>query len=262
MAIKLEDIGLQNLDTGIVETNAVQAYPFDEISNDLGQNDEGGYVVRKLSGLQAFGVAPGGKKLATGKAEVKTIHLNKIAVRTVIEEEAFGTKGLFTALTQELPAANSEYLTSVILGLKPVPEAWGSNIETLGTLEAHEIGEGHQAAKDFVAARGKVARGKITALVCTREFLNYLTSQFVEQTGQPAFNYDSVNETLNHIPVKVVDIPGNVGYFGNWKKSWTRLQPFPSKLTGELIRLNDSGTVETFEGDTINLLDNQIAATY
>lgn len=262
MTIKLADIGLESIDTGIVETSAEETFAFTGFSNDLGTIPLGGYTIRKLSEVQAFGIKAGGKKLASGKATVKKINLNKIAARVVFEEEVIGTSGFFDAVTQELPSSNADLINKVVLGTVAVPTDWAGNIETLGTLEDNEIGVGFAAIADFVAARNKVARGKVTGLILTREMLNYLTSQYIEQTGQPAFNYDATANTLNLIPVRVVDVAGEVGYIGNWDKSWARLQPYPSPLTQELFRINDSGTVETVDGETVNLLDNMFAVTY
>ena len=106
MSFEFKDLGLGEIDSGVIITESVKQNPFARLGRELEYLPLQGTVVTAVSGIEAQGVGEGESKKASGEAEGVNIEANKIQVTTIHTEEFIAYKeGFAEVIFEQFPSA-------------------------------------------------------------------------------------------------------------------------------------------------------------
>lgn len=267
MAFEFKDLGLGEIDSGIIVTESEKLDPFKRLGRELGYLPLQGAVVTSLSGIEAQGLGEGESKRSSGSAAGVKIGSNKIQVSTIHTEEFFAHReGLVEVIFEQFPSAIAKKSALYTAGLATLPTEW-NNYGTFAdsAIAAQTIGTGEESSVDFDDALALLADGVVNGAVFSTAMLSYLKRQRNSVSGTRVFDVegDYNGGTIDGIRYETFTSQTALGFVGNFDNYVYGAQVFASPITGESFKIITSGTEKDWNGVDVNLNnEDRIALRY
>lgn len=266
MAIELSDFGLEKIDSDEVIGRINTASAMLSAGTNVGTVPMGGLSFPRVSGIEAFAVAEGGEKIATGSTDFLVMDNRKLVATTVFTEEAYSAKPRVVDTVWDIqPGAVAKSYDEYTFGLKDKPAEWATT-PTFGdaTVEVEEGADASVSLDDILASTSGGAGAD--ALIVTSAMLSYLRRQRFAATGARVFEIVATSKTegtIDGMPYFVINSSIAKGAAITRARLFTSLTPFNDPNTGSPYRLKDQGTITDSDDNEHNLTaTNKFALMY
>lgn len=257
--VSLETLGLSVIDTEEYMVDERKNSGIVGLARDYGAIPLTGISVGAVSDVEAYAVAEGGTKTASGSLSRTVLRPGKLVSTVVLTKEARQSAGtLENAIWSELTSSQGKGFDALVAGTKTKPAGWGDSFKALSELTNEvEIGTGEAAGVDFDALEDAVKNNEVNGYLVSSSMLSYLKRQRVAATGQRVFEIS--DSEINGVKFTKISSNEKFLYAGNWERAYYSWTPFIQE-NGTGFLLHTAGNVPDKDGVDHNLTaQNKVA---